>query len=212
MKIRTLLFLGFLAFTSIGASAQTNRESNGMWSYEGKNGEVNVGIHGAVGLDFTTIDNRTAGLLGAKIGFLFNEKLSVGVMGKGIWYDYRLKELATTGTYHGEGGYTGVYVTYYVPLGEYFKIGLSLSSGQGIFQLKYDTKYTEELQWYETIIDQDDYAVLEPGIEVMIDFASRWNVAVTSSYRNTSPVQIDGMAENALNGLNVGVCVGFDLF
>jgi len=49
------------------------------------------------------------------------------------------------------------------------------------------------------MIDQETFAVFEPGIEFMTKIGNRWWFGINGSYRNTSPVKLTGTDDVLLN-------------
>ena len=212
MKTRITLTLAALLLMGSTASSQLNQYAK-LTSCSEENKTTETTFFAGMSASYSQVMSRPAGYLGARGGIVFNDKFSIGLAGYGLWYDYRLTELAgTTGTYHLEAGYTGLVLEFVQVLNENTRLNFSLLTGQGIAIYRYDRAYTSSLDWHEEIIDEDTFSVMEPGIELMINAGDRWWIGTTLSYCSTSPIQMEGTAQGMIEGLKAGISFTYLLF
>lgn len=211
MKLLKLQIAALMILMAVGANAQDQKKDY-LWSYPGKNKTHTLGMYGSLGASYSPILGRTGGNLQARLGLVFNHRWTVGLSATGIWYDYRLNQLVTDGTYHLESGYAGIFGEYMQPLGSKVKLGFSLMLGQGVALYKYDNPYLEDHPWYERKIDECNYSVTEPGIEIMVKLARKCWLSANASYRFTSPVRLKETRSSMLSNFTSGIAVKVGLF
>ncbi|MBC7891776.1 MAG: hypothetical protein H7Y12_06145 [Sphingobacteriaceae bacterium] len=101
---------------------------------------------------------------------------------------------------------------YMRPIGKNMKISFSILSGAGLAMYKYDKDFAENRPWYQEIIDQETFAVFEPGIDLMAKVSKRWWIGLNGSYRNTSPVKLTGTDDLLFNKFNGGISIRYGIF
>lgn len=162
--------------------------------------------------NYTDIDNKISSTIGLSAGYQFHKYFEIGISANGIWYDYRLDELDPLMTYHLESGYSGLYLKSKFNLTPRIEADLSLFTGMGLIQLKYDNKYREQLKWDEEIIDRESYAISELSFGIGYLINKNWKVGFNASLRNTSEIYIDTMEEDMLNNFNLGFAFEYSIF
>ena len=162
--------------------------------------------------DYTEINGKISSTIGFSGAYELNENFSIGLTANGIWYDYRLKELDPDMTYHVESGYTGIYLQGNMALTERLGMNLSLMSGSGIVQLKYDHKYRKELKWDEEIIDRETFSVAELKLGANYRISDFWKLGLSASYRSTSEIWIESLERDIFNNLKFGVAIQYSIF
>lgn len=208
--MKTKLFLIICGFLWTGTLLQ-GQDKDYVWSYQGKKKTNEIGLWAGLSGSYSEIMGKSAGYAGVKLGATLNHRWGIGVAAHGLLYDYRLSEVVTDGTYHLEGGYSGLMIEYYIPVGQRFKINLSVLSGQGIVKYKYDKDFAEERPWYQETIDEETFAVFEPGIEIIARLSRKWWVGAHATYRNTSPIKLMGNDEDFMNNFNTGITFRYGL-
>lgn len=192
--------------------AQDKLSNDYLWKYQGKEKEHSIGLFAGLNVGYNQLLGKSATMLGYKAGVVFDKHWAIGLGGQAINYDRTLSELVQDGTYRLEGGYSGMFVEYMVPMGRNFKAGISILSGMGVAQYRYTKDFAESRPWYQEIIDTETFAVFEPSIDLQTRIAGKWWVGVYGAYRNTSPVKLMGTDENFLNTFNAGVSLTFGVF
>ncbi len=212
MKTKTIILSVLLLLSGLCVLAQENTANNYLFTLKGKNKTHEIGLYGGLSGSYSETLSKPSGWLGAKVGLVFNHKWAFGWAGNALYFDRRLDALATDGTYHLEAGYAGLFAEYMMPVGNSFKINFSILSGRGLAIYKYDKDFAEDRPWYQETIDQETFAVFEPGIELLTKIRGHWWFGVSGSYRNTSPVKLTGTDDMLFNKLNGGISIRYGIF
>ncbi|MEE4197803.1 MAG: hypothetical protein V2I54_09170 [Bacteroidales bacterium] len=212
MKTKGLFLTAILAISTVALMAQEKETKNYIWEYQREGKTKTLGVYGGIFYSYSEIMDKSAGYLGAEVGVVFNQKWGVGLSGAAINFDYNLDELVNDGTYRLEGGHTGMFVKYIIPFSGWGKINLSVYSGYGSMNYRYNKEYRDERPWYQEIIDTETYAVLEPGIELDVRIARKWWVGAKATYVTTSPVELMGVDENFLENFAFGLSLKYGIF
>lgn len=212
MKTKTIILSVLMIFIGLGALAQDQNSKNYLFTLKGKNKTHEIGWYGSLSGMYSNTMSEPSGWLGSKVGVVFNHKWAFGWAGNALYFDRKLDELVTDGTYHLQAGYAGAFAEYMMPIGNRVKLNFSIVSGQGIAFFQYDKDFAENRPWYEEKIDQETFAVFEPGIELMTKIGNRWWFGINGSYRNTSPVKLNGTNDLLFNKFNGGLSVRYGIF
>lgn len=210
--MKTIILSLCILLVSLGALAQDNESKNHVFTLKGKNKTHEVGLYGGLSGTYSETLAKPSGWLSAKAGLVFNHKWAFGWAGSGLYFDRRLDQGVTDGTYHLEAGYAGLFAEYMQPLGKNLKISFSVLSGAGLAVYRYDKDFAENRPWYQEIIDQETFAVFEPGIDLMAKISSRWWLGLNGSYRNTSPVKLTGTDDMLFNKFNGGISIRYGIY
>lgn len=211
MKTKTMFTIFFLTIVFMTSTVKAQPE-NYIWKYQGQKKERTIGLYGGLSYNYAEVMSKPSGYLGYKAGVVINRKFGIGFAGAALNYDRQLNELSEFGTYRLEAGYAGMFVEYIQPIGNRVRLNFFVVSAAGIARYKYDKQYAEELIWYEEVIDQDEYAVFEPGMECNVRIANKWWVGVNGSLKTTSPLDLTGTSENMLEGFSGGITVKYGIF
>ena len=203
MKKRNWIILGMLLAVTSMLQAQDAR--NYLWSFSHNEKTYEIGLYGTITMQYAEVFNQPAGYLGGEFAAIINHKWAVGWKGNALYYDRRLNELAENGTYHLEAGYAGIFGEYFWHVGKKLRVGMSLFSGTGLAQYRYDYEYREDKLWHEEIIDQKTFATLEAGLELSMPLANNWRVSLNDSCRTSSPVYLYDTDPYFIQGLNAGI-------
>ena len=167
-----------------------------------------VGLSGRV----TEIGDDVYPVLDAKAVIVLNGSWGLGVTGSAFDYDESLSELVDDGTYRLEAAYGGFFVEKIFSINENFKLALSIGTGYGTAQYRYEKDYRKEKRWTEEYIDVVQFAFFEPGIEIEHRIAGNFWIGATGSFRNTSPLELIGTDDQLLQSWNAGVSVKYGIF
>ncbi len=204
MKTRITLTIAAILLMGSTASSQLNQYAKLTCAREGER-TIEPAFFAGMSASHTQVMSRPAAYLGGRAGVVFNDKFSIGLAGYGLWYDYRLNELVSSGTYHLEAGYTGLVLEYVQVLSENTRLNFSLLTGHGIAIYRYDRAYTGTLDWHAEIIDKDTFSVMEPGIELMIRTGDNLWIGASLSYCSTSPIQLQDTQQGLIEGIKTGI-------
>ncbi len=212
MKTRVIILSAILFLLSVYSKAQETENKNYIWSYEGKKKINTIGTYIGLSGSYSPLNNTDSYWLGGRIGIVFNQKWTIGVGGNALDYDRQLSELVDDGTYRLQAGYAGLFVERLFPLKDWGKLGVSWLGGSGITFFEYDNEYTGSKEWYEEIVDMDDFAINELGVEFQVRVYKNWWMGAHASYRLTSPVEMKGEDEYFLRDYSAGVSVKWGIF
>lgn len=210
--MKTFIISVLIVLVSLCAWAQDTDPQNYVFTLKGKNRTHEVGLYGGLTGTYSETLSESSGWMSAKAGLVFNHKWAFGWGASGLIFDRRLDALVTDGTYHLEAGYAGIFAEYMLPLGQKVKISFSILSGAGLAVYRYDKDFAEDRPWYQEIIDQETFAVFEPGIELMARISPRWWLGLNGSYRNTSPVKLMGTDDLLFNKFNGGISIRWGIY
>ena len=205
MKTKLLLLVSLaLAATFIAQP----KEKNYLFTL----GETNLGGYLALGGKYTTVNSDNAGILDFRAALTFESGWAVGFGASGFSYDKKLSALVSDGTYHLEAGYAGFFVEKIFSITDDFKLSASVLMASGLTKYRYDKDYRKDKTWAEETIDQTTFYVTEPAIEVTHRIAGNWWVALSGSYRLSSPVQMIGTDEEIFKNFGGGISFKYGLF
>jgi hypothetical protein len=211
MKSKLMISAMFILISALPVLSQTAQKDH-LWTYQGKNKVNTLGLYGEVSGSYSELFSNPAAYFGVKAGLVFNKRWTIGLAAYGLSYDKHFNTLVNDGTYHLEAGYSGAFVEYLQPIGSRLKVGASLFTGSGLTLYKYDKDYAEARPWYDETIDQETFAVFEPGVSLIGRMAGHWWLGVNGSYRSTSPLKLKDTPENFLESFNAGVAIRYGIF
>lgn len=210
--MKTIILNLLIVFTTVGTWAQEKDAGNYLFTIKGKNKPHEVGLYGSLSGSYSETLLKPSGWLGGRVGVVFNHRWAFGWAGNALYFDRKLDQLVTDGTYHLQAGYAGLFAEYMQPLGKNLKINFSIVSGAGLAFYQYDKDFAEDRPWYQEKIDQETFHVFEPGVELMARISKRWWLGINGSYRNTSPVKLMGTDERLFNKFNGGLSIRYGIF
>lgn len=198
-------------FLSVTLNAQETGNKSHIWSFEGKKIK-SIGTYISLSGTYSPLNNNDAYWLGGRIGLVFNDRWTIGIGGNALDYDHQLTTLVNDGTYRLQAAYGGMFIEHLIPLKDWGKFGVSWLSGKGLTYFQYDKEYAESRSWYDEIIDVEDFAVNELGVEFQIRVYKNWWLGAQASYRLTSPIELEGENDYFLKDYSAGISVKWGLF
>lgn len=212
MKKLTLLFALIMA---IGfANAQDDYSNNEVQTIF--SGGRNNGGYGAFSLGYSEIDGSHAFVGGVRGGFIFDQKLAIGLGGYGFANNLDNNDYNNTikDDLYMAGGYGGIFIEPIVagtrPVHVSFPILLGIG-GVALTEDDWDWDWEED-NYHNNNYDSDVFFVFEPGIELEFNLARFFRMAATVSYRLTSDIELYATDEDALRGLHFGMVFKFGKF
>ncbi len=204
--MKSKLLLAALLFLSSLVSAQSSK--NYFFTIE----DHQIGGYAALNGRVSSLNSHTAGFADIKVMFTINGEWAIGFMGSGLYYDRGLNELVNDGTYHLNASYGAIVIERIFTLNPDMKLSLSIASGNGDVNYRYDSDYRKEKTWSEEIIDKTTFAIFEPSVEIQHRIFGNWWVGLLASYRNTSPVKLINTDEDLFRKFSGGVSIKWGLF
>lgn len=212
MKTKVIIASAILILASVIVKAQETERKNYIWSFEGKKKNHTVGSYVGLSGTYSPLKSDDAYWLGGRIGIVFDKKWTIGIGGNALDYDHKLSQLVNDGTYRLQAGYAGFFIERLFPLKDWGKIGVSWLSGKGITYFQYDKEYAESRPWYDEIIDVEDFAINELGVEFQVRVYRNWWLGAQASYRLTSPIELQGEDDFFLRDYSVGISAKWGIF
>lgn len=213
MKTNVILLMSLIFFSGLSLRAQQKEDfKNYIWTYEGKNRTHTLGLYGGLYGSYSPVKDQSAGYLGIRVAAVLDGKWGLGLAGYALDFDHPMNELTGDETYRLQAGYSGIFGEYLIPIGQRLKISFSLLSGMGLVKYQVDKEYELDLPWHERIIDQNTFAVLEPGMEIQARISRKWWMGINATYRTTSPIRMKGTDENLLENYSAGISIKYGLF
>lgn len=216
---KTALFFALVLAISF-AHAQDNNYNNNevrtIFSNDGNNGGF-----GAVSLGYSEIDGSDAFIGGVRGGFIFDQKLAIGLGGYGFVnnLDNNKYGNAINRDMYLAGGYGGVFIEPIVAGNSPVHVSFPILLGIGGVSLSYDNwNWNWEDDYYHGYdYDSDVFFVFEPGVNLEFNLTRFFRMAAAVSYRITSDIELDDtdMAKidhDALRGLNFALVFKFGKF
>ncbi|MDZ7725912.1 MAG: hypothetical protein U5R06_24595 [candidate division KSB1 bacterium] len=121
------------------------------------------GLDGYIGISgrASSVFSENAGYLDVSAGINIHENWVLGLTASGLIYDHQMNKLVDDGTYHMGLVYGGLFLEHLIPLTRHLQASLSLMTGQGLVNYRYDNEYRDDKVWHEEIIDQTTFGVQE---------------------------------------------------
>jgi hypothetical protein len=201
-----------LAFVCTFANAQDDYRNNEVQTIFA--GDNSVGFYGGFSLGYTQIDGKSALISGGRGAVILNHSLALGFAGYGFVngledfdsYNYDAPEYSLAGGYGGlliepiAGGLKPVHFSFPVVIGIG---GVALVENYGWDYWDYH---------YPESTEHDIFFVFEPGVELEFNVARFFRTAAAVTYRFTSDVELSGMNQDVLKGLNFKLAFKFGKF
>ncbi len=208
--MKTYNLLAALILMTLTAYPQIN-ESNKLFSLKLGESTYYFGAYISVTGQYTRVDNDDAGMTGFRAALVLENGWSAGVSANGLLYDKGLTKLAQTGSYHLNAGYGTLFIEKTFNLAQNHKLSVSVSSGMGRADYRYDKDYRDNLEWYREYIDIETFAVFEPMIEYNFGIGKNFRVGANASYRLTSPLKLKGTDEYLLRQASYGITLKYGI-
>jgi len=218
MRIQRLILIIVLSILAIPIQAQVGSEKPPELPYE------EMRFFGSISLNYTTIADRNAFLMGSDGMYILREQWALGFSAK-VFLNQSAPNLKLGSQYFSSfytvGIYAGVKGAYYIPIQTNISLGLPLMLGFGGVAYTGDYYYSN---YYQNSIEaQDGYAIAEPGMEVVFRFNESFQFALLVDYRLTTPVKLKTpdpdknrqmvlAKPQAVNGLAIGLALKFGTF
>jgi hypothetical protein len=202
-KIFLLLFM----FCGISLLAQSQTERK-LFTLDGNDIGGYIGVNGR----YTTINSLGAGLIDVRISVVINQKWAVGFNTSGLLNDRHLNTLVKDGVYHLMGSYKGLYLERIIPINDDLRTSVSLMIGEGTVMYRYCRSEIANKKWYEDIIDQTDFYIIEPTVEIYDNIWDNLWLGLNFGYNFTTPIRMMDTDEALLNNFNAGLSIKYGMF
>jgi hypothetical protein len=171
-------------------------------------------IGGYIGIDtrLTSINSLPAGLVDYRVAVVINNKWSFGYSSTGLWNDRHLSTLVNDGVYHLMSNYQGLFIERIFNLNENFRYSLLLLIGQGIVKYEYCRSTIANRKWYEEIIDQADFNLIGPAVEMDFNIYDNFWLGANLGYNITTTIRMMDTKSDLLNNVNGGLSFKYGVF
>lgn len=200
--------LSFFIFAFVFGVIAFGQSSNKLLTLDGNDIGGYIGVNGRL----TTVKTLPAGLIDIRIAIVINGKWAIGYNSSRLLNDRHLNTLVTDGVYHLMGSYKGIFVERIYNLGEDFRFSISVLLGQGIVKYEYCQSTIADRKWYEEIIDQADFTIIEPTLEINYNILGNFWVGINLGGNLTTAIRMMDTERNLLNNINEGLSVKYGLF
>jgi hypothetical protein len=204
MKKLLLLLIIILGLDTTGQDQNTRK----LFTLDGNDIGGYIGINGK----FTSINSLSAGLIDFRLAVVVNSKWAVGFNTTGLINDRHLSTLVKDDVYHLMSSYQGLFIERIFQINENFRYSFKLQIGQGNIMYRYCRSVIADKKWYEEIIDQTDYNIIEPEFEIYNNLFDNFWIGLNIGYNLTTPIRLMGTNESILNKPNGGISIKYGLF
>ncbi len=149
--------------------------------------------------------------IGGRLTWIANHYLAIGMAGNGIigssfQNDVLMKKSLLT------GGYGGLIIEPIIFPKKVIHLSIPvLIGGGGAMLTDSHHSHTQDPEYY-FMDDQDNFFIVEPGIEAELNVFKHFRLAAGAYYRFTNGVYLLGVKKNALDGFSAGVSLKFGIF
>ncbi len=150
------------------------------------------GGYGGFNIGYTQIDNRDALVLGGRLGWVIDHKLTFGMAGEAFMNDTRPDPNLSNYNYNLIGGYGGVLLE--PVIGSKYPVHVTIPVVIGAGGITYSRSYAWDEwdnQWYNYEEDTDAFFVLQPGVEFEMNLLKFLRFTAGVYYRYTSDVKLE---------------------
>ena len=175
-------------------------------------GSHRIGGYLGLGVKSASVFAESAGFGDARAAITINGKWAIGLAGSGLYYDKKLTTLVQDGSYHLYAGYSGLFIERLFTVGQNTKINLSWLMAHGLAYYQYDKDFRRNKVWSEEWIDAVEFYMNEPCVELQQRLTGRIWLAVSASYRWSSPLWLLAAPEDLLRGLSAGINVKYAIY
>jgi len=166
------------------------------------------GGYGGVTVCYSGIDNKDAIIIGGKGAWIIGHGLGIGFGGAGFLNDYHYNTTLSMDV-NLVGGYGGFFLE--PILLPKFPVHLSIPVFFGIGGISYISG--EFNNWDKNIEDNDEFLIMEPGIELEFNLLKHFRISIGAYYRYTTEIDlIYDINPDVLNGLSTGISFKFGKF
>lgn len=205
MKKVLLLWLFVILGLNISAQDKTERK---LFTLDGNN----IGGYIGVNPKFTTINSLGAGLIDIRAAIVVNKNWAVGFNTTGLLNDRHYSKIVKDGLYHLMASYQGLYLERIFEINNDAKYSFSFLIGQGTIKYNYCRSVIADKKWYEEIIDQTDFYIIEPSFDIYYNVYGNLWLGLNAGYNLTTSIRMMDTDEGILNKANGGLSIKYGLF
>lgn len=173
------------------------------------------GFYGAFSMGYSPIDNKDGLVVSTRGSWIMDHWFAFGIGATGFVnnvdqldnYGYNYSSSATTNNDPSlVGAYGGIILEPMLAPLKPIHVSFPILIGAGV-ATTFDNNY-----YYSYNYAEDFYTVVEPGIELEVNFTKWLRFAAYGTYRYTSKIDIDNVSPDALRSYSVGLIAKIGLF
>lgn len=211
MKKNVLILVLLMAGSAVFAQAVQDENNNSAQIQTLFGDSISYGGYGALMFNYSKIDKGDAFLFGMRGAWLIDHKLAIGLSGYGFINDMHWDSNYPDKDQFLTGGYGGLLLEPVLFANKPVHLAFPILIGGGGAVVVDETLWDDDYDdWYPEYVDV--FFVFEPGVELELNVVPAMRVAFAVTYRLTEDMELGGLDENALNGLNFGVAFKFGNF
>jgi hypothetical protein len=161
---------------------------------------------------FAEIMARDAQWFTMKAVAVVNKKWGIGVYGSALNYNYELNELVQSGSYRLQGWHSGMILERIFTITSKTKGHITWKTGVGNVMYELEYPESENVQWYQEIIDTEKFASNELVFEINRKIANKWWIGFHGGYRITSDIHLLGTDKDFLQTDNFGFSIKYGIY
>jgi len=199
-------FFFFLFAISFGlASYGQSQNSKKLFTID----SVDIGGYIGFNTKLTTINSLGAGIVDLQFAVVINHKWVVGYNTSGLVNDRHLNKLVTDADYHLMGGYQGIFIERMYKPAEDFRFAVSFLVGQGNVKYMYCRSVIADKKWYEEIIDQAEFYIIQPSLEINYNLIDDFWIGLNAGINLTTAIRMMDTDRALLNKCNGGLTIKY---
>lgn len=210
LKMKTLIFVSLLAFSGM-LCAQSNEQEREMQTLFG-NRQLSFGGFGGPGVSYSKFNGKDAWLVGGMGAAVVNHSFFFGGGGFGIVNSPYFPMFNSGQGAYTEGGYGGAMLGVIIKPHKVLHLSIPVLIGGG--SLIYSDIPMSDYNHNPSVhvIDQTEFFVVEPGVELELNVFRFMRVAAGVKYRYTSALKLIDTPRDAFNTLSGSITFKFGNF
>ena len=211
MKIKYVIFFVNLVMLAGSTVAQEYEKVDNTQVKTLLGGQVKVQGFGSVDLKVSQWNKQTALLVGGHGGVILNNKFTIGLGGYGITTRAKFKSLDNQENLYLSGGYGGLLLGYSIFSKEIFHLNFPILFGGGGLDILEDEDNIFS-NGFDNITESTGFFIVEPGVELEINVASFFRLAIGGTYRFIEGANLDNINNSDLEDWSTHISFKFGKF
>lgn len=225
MKTRTIILttLALLFTATMYAQEEPVANDEMRTVFSKSDGKIDHGGYGAFSIGYTSIDNKSALIMGGRGGWLIDHHFTIGLAGYGFFNNVSNIDDAMVSDYNLTGGYGGLFLEAIIAPNNPIHLSVPVVIGAGGVTA-IQTDWWNEYHWEYYNYDGAAYFVFEPGLEIEMNLVKFFRLAIGGSYRLTNGINLNynytdngqftsvQVPKDALDGFNAYLTLKFGWF
>ncbi len=208
--INIILVLIFISGSLFGQHENYDLEENKQDEFKTLFGpHTGNGGYAGISVGYTQVNDIDAVNFSGRGGIIIGHSLAMGITGSGFvsdyFYDYEINEEVNIA-----GGYGGFFIE--PILFPKFPVHLSFPATFAVGGMAYSRRYDDGDEWDNLVEDTEVFLLAEPAAELEFNLTRYFRLALATSYRFTTDLQLVNTPSDALEGFNYQLTLKFGKF